>query len=75
MQRASRWTLDDAAIDRMAVFFRAPPTDAIADAATAAPIDDEQRFELVRAHARSKRKELAATQAMRPAAVRKRITM
>ena len=67
--------LDDSAIDRMAAFFRPPPSDAVAGQAAAIVIDDDQRFELVRAHAKSKRKELAsAMQALRPAAVRKRIT-
>ena len=66
--------LDDSAIDRMAAFFRPPPPDAVAGQAAATVIDDDQRFELVRAHAKSKRKELAsAMQALRPAAVRKRI--
>jgi hypothetical protein len=66
--------LDDSAIDQMAAFFRPPPPDAAAGQVAAAAIDDDQRFELVRAHAKSKRKELAsAMQALRPAAVRKRI--
>jgi small-conductance mechanosensitive channel len=67
--------LDDSAIDRIAALFRPPPPDAVVGQAAAPVIDDDQRFELVRLHARSKRKELAtAMQALRPAAVRKRIT-
>jgi hypothetical protein len=67
--------LDDAAIDRMAEFFRAPAATSSPDAATNTGTDEEQRFELVRSHARSKRKELATTLlALRPSGgVRQRI--
>jgi hypothetical protein len=67
--------LDDAAIDRMAEFFRAPSASSSPDAAAATGTDEEQRFELVRSHARSKRKELATTLlALRPSGgVRQRI--
>ena len=66
--------LDDAAIDRMADYFQALAGASSAEAATAAGTDEE-RFELVKSHARTKRKELATTLlALRPTAVRKRIT-
>jgi hypothetical protein len=68
--------LDDDAIDRMAAFFRAPAAASPPDAAAATvATDEEQRFELIRSHARSKRKELASTLlSLRPSGgVRQRI--